>query len=314
MLSESYLGGWLVTVEPRKRQDWRKIVADMLWLKLVTSFLAALQTQFPQPAPQPAQVTVAGEKAAPAASNAALTADELLTRLENSDAKLSTIQADVVYDNIMVIAGDRQVRAGKLFFENKSDVTTGEKHRRFAINFDTLQLGDKIETKQQQYIFDGEWLTEKLVSDRQIIKRQVVKPGENFDPLKIGEGPMPIPIGQKKQDITARYDVTLVPATDGLEDDVLKTFVEGAWQLKLVPKTGADRNFKEIRLWYREESKLDGKPVLPRMARTVDSADDVSLVQLIQLKINEKLDEMQFDSTSPNPTWSVVVHPYRDGQ
>ncbi len=284
-------------------------MADMIWLKLVTSFLTALNAQFPQPAAAPQAAVVAEKKA-----DGELTADELLDRLEKSDEKLSTIQADVVYDKIMVIAGDRQIRAGTLFFENKADAATGEKHRRFAINFDTLQLGDKVETKQQQYIFDGEWLIEKLVADKQIIKRQVVKPGEKFDPLKIGEGPMPIPIGQKKEDITARYDVTLVSATDGLEDELLKKFVEGAWQLKLIPKVGADRNFKEIRLWYREEAKLDGKPVLPRMARTVDSADDVSLVQLINLKINEKLDETQFDSTSPNPTWSVVVHPYRDGK
>ncbi len=286
-------------------------MADMLWLKLVTSFLTAVQTQFPQPAAAPTQPVAAKDKAAP---EAALTADELLDRLETSDSKLSTIQADVVYDKVMVIAGDRQIRAGKLYFENKADATTGEKHRRFAIYFDTLQLGEKVETKQQQYIFDGEWLIEKLVADKQLIKRQVVKPGEKFDPLKIGEGPMPIPIGQKKQDIISRYDVTLVAASDGLEDEGLKTFVEGALQLKLIPKVGADRDFKEIRLWYRVEPTLDGKPLLPRMARTIDSADDVSLVQLIQLRINQKLDETQFDSTSPDPTWTVVVHPFRDGQ
>ena len=285
-------------------------MADMLWLKLVTSFLTAVNAQFPQPAEAP-QAAVAPEKKV----DGALTADALLTRLEKSDEKLSSIQAEVVYDKIMVIAGDRQIRAGKLFFENKADAATGEKHRRFAITFEgKRQLGVKVETKQQHYIFDGEWLIEKLVADKQIIKRQVVKPGEKFDPLKIGEGPMPIPIGQKKEDITARYDVTLVAATDGLEDESLKEFVEGAWQLKLVPKVGADRNFKEIRLWYREESKLDGKPVLPRMARTVDSADDVSLVQLIKLKINETLDETQFDSNLPDASWSVAVHPYRDGQ
>lgn len=285
-------------------------MADMLWLKLVTSFLTALNTQFPQPAAAPEKAAVA-EKAA---SVAPLTADELMNRLENSDAKLTTIQADVVYDKVMVIAGDRQIRAGKLYFENKADAATGEKRRRFAINFDTLQLGEKIETKQQQFIFDGEWLIEKLVANKQIIKRQVVKPGEKFDPLKIGEGPLPIPIGQKKQDITDRYDVTLVAATDGLDDEGLKIFVEGAWQLKLKPKVGADRNFKEIRLWYREESGIEGKPVLPRMSRTVDTADDVSLVQLIGLKVNQKLDETQFDAAAPDSSWSVAEHPFREQQ
>ena len=287
-------------------------MADMLWLKLVTSFLAALQTQFPQPAkdaaPAPApQAAVIADKDA----TSRLSADALLTRLEKSDANLTTIQAEMLYDKTMVIAGDQQIRAGKLYFQNSSDAKSGEKHRSFAIHFDTLQLGKRINQKQQQYIFDGEWLIEKLVAEKQIIKRQVVQPGQKFDPLKIGEGPLPIPIGQKKDDINARYDVTLVDAIDGLNDPAQIAFATGSWQLKLIPKEGADRNFKEIRLWYREESDLEGKPLLPRMSRTIGSDDDIALVQLINMKVNKPLPAGVLDAAPPDATWAVDVRPFR---
>jgi hypothetical protein len=138
-----------------------------------------------------------------------------------------------------------------------------------------------------------------------------VKPGEKFDPLKIGEGPLPIPIGQKKDDVLSRYDATVVPATDGLDEDAQKVFAEGAWQLKLIPKEGADRNFKEIRLWYREEAGLEGKPLLPRMARTLNSGGDISVVQLINMRVNEAIPAAELDESAPDKSWTVDERPYR---
>ena len=273
--------------------------------------IAALcQTLTPpaEPAPTPAPTPVPAPQVA---TSQGMTAEQLLTRLETSDARISTIQGELVYDKTMVIAGDRRIRSGKLYFRTAKGAPDTSKSQAFAIHFDQLQLGDRIENRQEQYIFNGEWLVEKMMDEKQIIRRQIVKPGEKFDPLKIGEGPLPIPIGQKKDDVLSRYDATLVPATDGLDEDVQKLFAEGAWQLKLIPKEGADRNFKEIRLWYREEPGLEGKPLLPRMARTLNSGGDISVVQLINMRVNEAIPAAELDESAPDKSWTVDERPYR---
>src|SRR5262245_30412700 len=77
-----------------------------------------------QPAPQPVEVqtppieikvrdpkSVPGAPAVPGRIN---TADDLLLALENADADLRSLSADLRYDRTFEIAGDRQVREGKL--------------------------------------------------------------------------------------------------------------------------------------------------------------------------------------------------------
>lgn len=248
-------------------------------------------------------------------------ADQLLTSLETADQDLRALQAKIRYTRDFAIAGDTQVRTGMLWFEDAgARVANGARKRRFAIRFDDLAFGDKLETKRQMYNFDGEWLVERFEDEKRMVKRQVVRPGENFDPLKIGEGPLPIPIGQKKAEILARYDATLLAPEDGFEEmpaarmKELQEMSKDCVQLMLTPRSDTD-DFKEIRLWYRPQPGPDGKPgrLLPRIAKTLNRADDVSVVQLLDVRTNEKveIDAKVFDTTTPAQGWDVIVQPYR---
>lgn len=254
-------------------------------------------------------------------------ADQLLDALEKADADLRALQANIRYTRDFALAGDTQVRQGTLWFQDATDKANpkGPRKRRFAINFESLTFGDRSEDKQQIYNFDGEWLVERYPQEHRLVKRQVVPPGESFDPLKIGEGPLPIPIGQKKADILSRYDATLLPPEDGFEEmpaarmKELTDMSQGCVQLLLKPR--AERaetdDFKEIRLWYRSLPDANGKrgPLLPRIAKTVNQADDISVVQLINVKINDKvtINNAVFDTSVPPSGWDVVVQPYRGG-
>lgn len=257
------------------------------------------------------------------------TAEQLLADLETADADLRALQADIRYTRDFAIAGDTQVRMGTLWFQDATESAKAEKgaarKRRFAIQFDTLSFGDREENQTQIYNFDGEWLVERFPGEKRMVKRQVVPPGESFDPLKIGEGPLPIPIGQKKDDILARYDATLLPPEDGFEEmpavrmQELTKMAEGCVQLMLTPR--ADRaetdDFKEIRLWYRRQPLPNGKEgrLLPRIAKTVNRADDISVVQLLRVKTNNQveIDPTKFDTRTPATGWDVVVQPFRGG-
>lgn len=230
------------------------------------------------------------------------TADDLLAALETADQNLSTLTADLRYDRTFEVAGDEQTRWGALTFRTESSAD-GAPRRSFAILFRQLQVGDRVRDERQEYIFDGQWLLEKRPDEtpKQYVKRQVVPPGERFDPLRIGEGFMPLPIGQRRADIVSRYDAELLAPDAGLDTDELREFAKGAYQLKLTPRADrTDRDqFREIRLWYRRGTEGDGS-LLPRMARTVNRAGDIALVRMIKVKINGRIDATALSTATPD--------------
>lgn len=247
-------------------------------------------------------------------------ADALLTALETADANLSLLTAQIQYTRDFAIAGDTQVRTGSLWFVDSTKKGEKTRQRSFAIRFDSLVVGTREEKREQFYTFDGEWLVEKFPGEKRMIKRQVVRPGEKFDPLKIGEGPLPIPIGQKRADILARYDATLLPADDGFDEMPLErakqltAFTHGCVQLLLEPRAdlGGRDPFKAIRLWYKPTEGKGGKRLLPRLAHTINTADDESTVMLLGIKVNDeaKLESGVFDTSTPKD-WDVIIQPFR---
>ncbi len=299
-----------------------------LLIVLARSAIVAMVLAQPQPAPtqpgqlvevqaQPLEIKVRqpGEKPA---SGEIRNADDLLTALETADAGLSTLTAGIRYDRTFEIAGDRQVREGKLYFQARRD--GGDRaDRKFSIRFERLIVGQRVRDEVKEFIFDGEWLVEKLPGEKPPLftKRQVVPPGERFVPLRIGEGPMPIPIGQRREDILSRYTAELVSADADLSEAELKAFVKESYQLKLTPR--ADRpdedEFREIRLWYQRKPGEVGGMLLPRMARTINRSGDESVVQLINVQINGPIPEEVMKTSTPGPKegWDVQIIPYRQG-
>jgi len=287
--------------------------------------------------------------ATPAAAGDITTADELLTRLETADQGLRTLTADIQYVRIFGMMGDRQTRTGSLaFMDERTDAQkTAQKTeqntapaqaegddpeiespaieapatltttttvlppaRRFAVRFNTVQVGSREERSNETYVFDGSVLAHTEPERRQVTRYEIPQGDQARDPLKLGEGPLPLPIAQKREDILKRFDVTLLDANDDLEgeDDKetqsLQQFVAGSYQLKLVPKPEfADQmDASEIRLWYKPveiKSPTSEKPaasdtstqrLLPRMAQTRNKRDDVAMVRLINVKVNPQID------------------------
>jgi hypothetical protein len=241
-------------------------------------------------------------------------ADAFLSALEAADEGLRRLTAGVEYTKIFQPDGEIHRRVGTLYFASDPRSDGEPDRRRFAVQFTEFFRDDRLEEDRQDFAFDGQWLLEKRPKEKEFHLRQVLRPGERADPLKIGEGPFPLPIGQKKADILAEYDATLLPHDDGLAPDaeneepdqarVLIDWLANCWQVRLTPRPGKDSDFSEIRLWY---IRGPGGRLLPRMARTVAATDDpelrgdVSLVRLINLTANEeaKFDDAVFDVRAP---------------
>lgn len=236
--------------------------------------------------------------------------DALLDALETADSDIEKLSASLLYEREYALAGDTQTREGSVSFLNVMD-EEGERSRAFAVVFDWTTIGDRREPDGRTFVFDGRWLTERIPEEKLVLRREVAPPGAKFDPLKIGEGPLPLPLGQKKADILANYDAEKVAASDGIEyrDDLVK-FTKGCAQLVLVPNEARfeEDDFDEIRLWYKNR---DGSPE-PRMAMTLNKTGDEVIVRLWNVKRNEDatINEEAFDAEVPEG-WDFDEERYR---
>jgi hypothetical protein len=221
--------------------------------------------------------------------------------LDNIEAtKISSLTASVTYTRTDPILDRREIRTGKLFFREHE----GNK-REAAILFDTLIIGRRREEKQKHYIFSGRWMAEVDHANKQFIKRELVAPGEKeIDPFELGNGPIPLPIGQTKESVLSKFKVeTIDRPTEGplskLDDNVVG--------LHLVPTSGDE--WKSIDLYYNPETWL------PVGVRTIDKdgTKRVSRLTNMQLDLLTKEDAALLSIETPDPKeWSIDIRPWSD--
>lgn len=261
------------------------------------------------------------------------TADDLLKALESADADLKTLSSDLLWTKDFFLGGDSQTRKGKLHFADSRDTSKATASqaptsnnpdapsglRKFAIKVEaTVTQGSvkgegRLDERVQEYVFDGVTLIERFPAEQRIIKHQL-QTRVGADPLKIGEGPIPLPVGQKRADILERFSVELLAADkDLVPEDMDKADAaaqrlllvsKGCVQLKLVPKPEYEKEctFKQARLWYRRD---ESGRLLPRMARAVDKQDNTDTVMLTGVEVNGAVSDV-FDTNVP-PGWDVQV-------
>lgn len=162
---------------------------------------------------------------ASAGSASFTTADELLNALHGTGRDIRALSADIRYTKkFAAIEGDEsQVRIGSLWFRSQpiapavagANNAESKPDRVFRVDFTTLIVDDKLRDEPQTFIFDGEWLVERQPTQRLQWKRRVVAPGQKIDPLAIGEGPFPMPIGQSREKILERFTAELLAPADG---------------------------------------------------------------------------------------------------
>lgn len=232
------------------------------------------------------------------------TTDELLTILESAGSALRTLQADVRWTKQFgeITGGDeKHLREGKLFFESlpltvdEANPTAPKYLRKFQVDFQNETVDNVRHDKPVTYVFDGQMFVERQPKEKQVLRRQVVPTGQTIDPLAVGEGPFPLPIGQQKSKILERFDAQLLPAGDDFAGGKPPASLADTYQLKLTPKKGSDeaKQFQSVRIWYR---KAD---LLPRLARTIDRDDSKTEVFLTDMTIDKPLPAGVFDTNRP---------------
>lgn len=234
-----------------------------------------------------------------------------LDKLESRGKKILSYQANIVYMSEQCLLDTKIVRTGKIYY------VSGDKAR-FAVLFDRRAVDNEMRYVRHDIIFDGTWLVEKRFEDKVFLKRQIVAPGEKFDPLELGAGPFPLPLGQKREQVLGMFKGSIIDDEIGEANDVNESrtgsgSLRGSVHLRLVPRvneaTGkALSELEQVDIWY------DAEALLPLKIVTLDDATDVTMVILREAKVNELDDkqmEKMFDTTPPDRGWEVAIEPWR---
>jgi hypothetical protein len=127
--------------------------------------------------------------------------DAILDRLESRGESIEDLQAKLTFRQQDLVVDDTLTKRGTICFRRD------EPNASFAIIFEFPQ------DKRELYLFDGRWFTEVNERTKTYQRHEVVREGESIDPFRIGQGPFPLPFGQKKADILTNFDVTLVESS-----------------------------------------------------------------------------------------------------
>jgi len=131
--------------------------------------------------------------------------EAVLDRLERAGDRIADLKAEVSYEVLDTLIDDKQLKPGRILYRK------AEPNAQFVVEFTGVRQEGVIIDKKEWYAFDGRWLTEAHETTRNVIKREIVAEGERLNPFRLGEGPFPLPFGQKKGETLANFAVTLVP-------------------------------------------------------------------------------------------------------
>lgn len=196
---------------------------------------------------------------APAATGIDPRIDEILDRLERKGDQVKDIETPIKFTKIDPILEDKQVFEGILRFKEDTP------NPRFLIRFDKFTQEGIAREKTEWHVFDGQWYIEAREKTSTIVKRQIVRPGEQVNVFRIGQGPFPLPFGQKKAEILKYFEVKLVPP--GEKDP------PNSVHLECTPKPGTDMAEKYGSVHFHIDKRLD----LPVVVRTVEKTENVEV-------------------------------------
>jgi len=225
--------------------------------------------------PSPTQPTTAPSTQSQPATDAAA---EALRRLEAS-GQYRTIQAKLDYRLDMPQLGDSERRTGWVAYRRATERTRAM----FRVRFETLsQRGGRAIRERVDYAFDGEFLTVAKHRIKDMVRYQVAGREQRIEPLRLGEGPFPLPFGQKADEVLEFFEAqTPQPSPQ----DPPKTL-----HLLLTPRPEHADEFTVTRL----ELWIDPQLNLPVRIVSVDKSRNITTIAFAEIRLDEPVETKTF--------------------
>jgi len=231
--------------------------------------------------------------AAPAPAVTAPAAVAVLTMLQQRDETLKDFTARIRYEVYHPRTEDTVVQKGDASYVKTADGV------KFAAHFTHEGAAGQFQAVDHTLIFDGRWIIDCDAKNKVFQKTQIVPPGAQIRPLKLGEGPLPIPIGQDTQKVLRDFAVTLAPTDPKLPDAAAIT------HLKLVPQNPQlckTYDMASLEIWVNKTLELPVK----LLREGLD--ENTTTITLDDIKINEGAAKV-FDLPTPKTGegWDVRI-------
>ena len=234
--------------------------------------------------------------------------DALLDKLEATGDELRNFAANITYRKKDGLLNRKETRIGSIVYVSEPvEGLPGQQIRKFAILFDVLVVNAQRRDRSKHYVFDGRWLAEIDAQSKQFQAREIVPPGRVLDPLKLGEGPFPLPLGQNKREVLTRFIVDWADMPPG----GMLVNLENVIGILLVPRPGTDeaREFTRVEVFYDKDS------LMPIGVDAVYRNGDRKSVLLKELQHNVELDDDALAKVNikqpPRDKWVVIIEPWQ---
>ncbi|HWE01669.1 MAG TPA: hypothetical protein VG326_04605 [Tepidisphaeraceae bacterium] len=210
-------------------------------------------------------------------------------------AKVSLTEGDINF-------GDLKTSIGRVWFQKK-----GDDDGRIRVTFDKRKVGEYFRDEKVEYLLDNGLLIDRNYKKTNEDRRQVIKPGEKINLLKLGEGPFPLPIGQDKADVHREFDVQLIAPTRDEDKDLTGTI-----HLRLTPKPGTRfaRRFSAIDIWVDRTTRFPAQIVT-----VAPDQSDQKTTKFTDVQINPAGGLKDSDFTLPpidEKTWGIHTEKFHD--
>lgn len=226
--------------------------------------------------------------AAPLSNNSSL--DQILDALHARGAGLNDFTADVTLAESDTLGTGDSTLIGKVWYQAK-----GQGDARMRVLFDKKQIGKRLDPSAKvEYVLDNGWLIDRDYKNKVQVDRQVLKPGQKVNLLKLGEGPFPLPIGQPREEVLKMFEVKKV---DPSQEDPANTV-----HVQLTPKPDSQfsRKFQTIDVW------VDAQNNFPVRIETLDpNGTEVRTTNLSNIQVNQGLSDRQFTLEKIGNDWKM---------
>lgn len=219
---------------------------------------------------------------------------EVIAVLERMEARqIKSLQADMQWEHWYTVdlPDEREIKHGEIWYGS----TPGDELPKFKVSLKKRVVAGRASKLDEEHLFDGYWYVEKTPVTKMVTRREVRRKGDKSNPYRLGEGPFPVPFGQRKDDILRQFEVTLAPPS---EDDP-----PGTDRLICKPRQMSElaNTYTQVDFWIVRSGPLSGLPIKLK-AEKLDKTGRVDshiVVSFKNAKLDQKIDANTFRIRTP---------------
>ena len=134
--------------------------------------------------------------------------ERILDLVDKQSSLLQNYHGRISMETYDDLADETERRFGRVWLV--APIGGNPSTRQASVVFDRLvESSGRIREKTEHWVYRDGILSDYDHEAKRLVRRRMLDAGDRRDPLRLGEGPIPIPIGQRKEDILGSFDVSL---------------------------------------------------------------------------------------------------------